>query len=300
MSEEHSNCADNPPQHWNRFEAYYAAVLFVVAVSALAVVTYMTTTPIDTTTGESALFFLLFGLFTIAIGYHHPHFGYYSFDRVAQVASILVLGPLVAAWVNGMASFLYPWHRLRAGVPLRSVVFAAMHNAGLMALIILICGTLYVALGGALPLTTVDGRSTMLLILLVVSMQSLIDFGMLAMMKAVGRDTTGFFQPFSVALELGSGATAVLVALVYNSMSVEVFSLLLGVLSLGMPGLRQFANMRLRLEKIVEEPHKAYARRRVRWSYSRRRTISRVCSIGAMPTPTSSSASSKPIGPRAV
>jgi hypothetical protein len=41
----------------------------------------------------SAAFFFAYGLFTISIGYQHPNLGYYSFDRVSQVASILVLGP---------------------------------------------------------------------------------------------------------------------------------------------------------------------------------------------------------------
>ena len=40
----------------------------------------------------TALFFLLFGVFTITMGYSRPGFGHVSFDRVAQVSSILVLG----------------------------------------------------------------------------------------------------------------------------------------------------------------------------------------------------------------
>ena len=94
------------------------------------------------------LFFLLFGLFTISIGYAHPVFGYVSFERVAQVSSILVLGPVDAAWINGLASLIYPWHRLRYGVPLRTVALAAVTNAGLMSLMVLASGLMYVAIGG--------------------------------------------------------------------------------------------------------------------------------------------------------
>ena len=101
---------------------------------------------------DAALFFVCYGLFTISIGYQHPKFGYYSFDRVAQVASILVLGPIGAAWINGLASLIYPWHRAWRSVPLRNVASASLNNSGLMTLIILASGSLYTALGGEYPL----------------------------------------------------------------------------------------------------------------------------------------------------
>jgi diguanylate cyclase (GGDEF)-like protein len=238
---------------WKRGEAAYCLGLFGTACVTLVTVTRLADSPFAGVDLDTILFFLLYGLFTIAIGYHHPNLGYYSFDRVAQVASILVLGPVVAAWVNGAASLVYPWHRLRNGVPLRNVILASLTNAGLMAMIVLICGSLYTGLGGAVPLMVINDRSAMLLVVLVLSMQGFNDLGMLGMLKAGRRDTAGFLQPFSVALELGSGATAVLVALVYNTMSLQVLALLLGVLSLGMLALRQFASMRLGLERIVEE-----------------------------------------------
>src|SRR6185369_12846325 len=100
-----------------------------------------------------AAFFLLYGLFTISVGYQQPNLSYYSFDRVAQVASILVLGPWTAALINGLASFLFPWHRLLKGVPRRHVLLAALNNSGLMATIVLVAGSAYTALGGPIPLT---------------------------------------------------------------------------------------------------------------------------------------------------
>lgn len=241
------------PLQWRRREAVYAAVLFVIAAATLTAITLLTPQPFANASSDAMLFFLLYGLFTISIGYHHPNIGYYSFDRIAQVASILVLGPLPAAWVNGLASLLYPWHRLRTGTPLRDVFFASLNNAGLMALIVLISGTIYTRLGGIVPLAAIDGRAIMLLLVLVLSMQALNDLGMFAMLKAGRRDTSGFFQSFAVALELSAGATAVLVAVVYNTMDVQLLVLLLAVLSLGMVALRQFASMRLGLEQIIEE-----------------------------------------------
>lgn len=238
---------------WSRGEMACGAAVFALAVALVGMsVTGSDATALQTAPGV-ALFFVLYGVFTISIGYQHPNIGYYSFDRVSQVASILVLGPVDAAWVNGLASFIYPWHRLLKGIPLREVVFAALYNSGLMALIVLICGTVYHALGGPIPLVEIGGWTPMLLIGLVLAMQALNDLGMLGLLLAGGRDTKGFLQLFSVALELGSGAAAVLVALVYNAMSSAVLMLLLAVLSLGMLALRQFASMRQKLEKLVAE-----------------------------------------------
>ena len=244
---------DAPSGDWTRPEIVYASTLFVLAVAVLAVVTARAGTGLPEYGFGSTLFFLAYGLFTISIGYRHPNFGYYSFDRVSQVAAILVLGPIGAAWINGLASFLYPWQRLRKGVPLPHVIYAALNNAGLMSLITLVSGTLYVAVGGQVPLERLSGAAALQLIALVLCMQLLNDAGMLGILWLGRRRLAGFFSTFSYALELGSGATAVLVALVYNMMGAAVFVLLLGVLSLGMLALRQFADMRYKLELIVEE-----------------------------------------------
>ena len=72
-------------------------------------------------------------------------------------------------------------------------------------------------------------------------------------MRSAGAACRGFFNAFSYALEIGAGATAVLVALIYNTMGIEVFLLALAVLSVGMLALRQFADMRHKLELIVAE-----------------------------------------------
>jgi diguanylate cyclase (GGDEF)-like protein len=76
---------------------------------------------------------------------------------------------------------------------------------------------------------------------------------MLALLTLGRRSLKGFFHGFSYALELGSGAAAVLVALIYNTMERDVLLLALIVLSIGMLALRQFANMRHKLELIVAE-----------------------------------------------
>jgi diguanylate cyclase (GGDEF)-like protein len=92
-------------------------------------------------------------------------------------------------------------------------------------------------------------------------MQVLNDLGMFGLLRLGRRNTTGFLQSFSVALELGSGATAVLVAIVFNTMPPGVVVLLLAVLTAGMFALRQFADMRLKLEAVVTERTRSLERK---------------------------------------
>jgi diguanylate cyclase (GGDEF)-like protein len=136
---------------------------------------------------------------------------------------------------------------------LRTILCAALNNSGLMTLIILASGYLYKSLGGAVPLLDIDPWSGAALVVLVLSMQLMNDAGMLGLLWAGRRSFAGFFSGFSYALELGAGATAVLVAVVYNRLDNGVFILLLAVLSLGMLALQRFAKMRQKLEALVEE-----------------------------------------------
>ena len=242
------------PAPWTRAQIVYAVALFVSAWALVGIALARGDVwPANDRELASAAFFFAYGLFTISIGYQHPNLGYYSFDRVSQVASILVLGPVPAALINGLASLVYPWHRLWTGVPLHRVACAALNNSGLMAAIILVAGSGYSAIGGPVPLTSLSGPAIPALVALVVGMQVLNDGGMLALYAIGRRNLAGFFHGFSYALELGAGATAVLVALIYNTMGLEVFLLTLVVLSLGMLALRSFADMRYKLEAIVAE-----------------------------------------------
>jgi diguanylate cyclase (GGDEF)-like protein len=243
-----------PDNRWTRAQVVYVGLLFAAAWTLVGIAAGRNDAlPQNGAEALRAAFFLAYGLFTITVGYQHPNLGYYSFDRVAQVASILVLGPVQAALINGLASFIYPWHRILKGVPPRDVLYAALHNSGLMASIVLAAGSAYVALGGPVPLTSLTGSTAVALLVLVLGMQLLNDAGMLALLVLGRQSLAGFFNGFSYALELGSGATAVLVAIIYNTMEKEVLILTLAVLSIGMLALRQFADMRQKLELIVAE-----------------------------------------------
>ncbi len=250
------------PRPLIRPEFLYSAALFAFAAAAVAFAVQRAGGPLQIQSAGVALFFLVYGIFTIQAGYDHPHVGYVSFDRVAQLASILVMGPVDAAWVVGLTSLVFPLGRLRRGVNWRSVVIASLHNAGLMSLMVLSCGGLYTYLGGAIPLVRLNVPTALLIILLILSMQGVNEIGM--RLHGWFRDRGRGGEPvnqFVFTFESGAGLVAVLVAIIFNRMEPAVVALLLTVLSLGMLLLRQFARMRMDLEAIVAERTKVLLRK---------------------------------------
>lgn len=236
-----------------RPESMLAVVLFAAGVAALMYAARDTQFLAVRYSWGTALFFLVFGLFTILMGYARPGYGHISFDRVAQVSSILVLGPLDAAWIAGLASFIYPWHRVWNGVPLAEVFTAAIHNAGMMTLVMLGCGYFYQYLGGPIPLFALDLTTAGLLLLLLLSMQVLNDGIMAFRMYLMKSDASALLNVFSDGVELAAGLLAILVAIVFVRLETPVFILLLFAMSLGMLVLKQFAEMRNKLEALVDE-----------------------------------------------
>jgi hypothetical protein len=231
----------------------YSTALFLVAAVAIG----YSVNSVGFLSGDygwgTAAFFVAFGLFTIFTGFPHPGFGHVSFDRVAQVASILVLGPVDAAWINGLASLIYPWHRLSNGTPFRAVLTAALNNAGLMSLTILICGLLYQQVGGPVPLLRLNLPAAGYLLLLALSMQFINDLGMMVLLYMRKLKPSSLLNVFTTGVELVSVLIAILVAIAYSTYDMSYFILLLVVLSIGMLVLKKYALMRRRLEVLVDE-----------------------------------------------
>ncbi|NCF14711.1 MAG: diguanylate cyclase [Gammaproteobacteria bacterium] len=231
----------------------YAALLLAVAIACLTVLSAKTGLLANEYGLGTAGFFIVFALFTITTGFPHPVFGYVSMDRVAQVMSILILGPVDAALVNGIASFIYPWHRLRLGVPFQTVLMAALNNAGLMIFVVLGAGTLYQYLGGAIPVHTLDLGAGLLLLALVVCMQVINDVGMMIFVYLRQGDPLSVFNPFTLVVELLSGAAGIVLAIAFANYTVPEFALILAVLAAGMLVIMKYALMRSRLQNLVDE-----------------------------------------------
>ena len=238
---------------WWRPDFVYTILLLAAAVSTVAVLAADGGVLAGQHGWGTAGILVIVGLFAISTGFPHPVYGHISFDRFAQVLSILVLGPVDAALVSGLASFIYPWQRLRQGVPLPSVVTAAMHNAGMMMFVVLLCGLAYEYLGGVAPLTVLDLRAGILLILLIGSMQVVNDLAMMLMLYLRQVDPRLIFKWFHATIEFVAGVAGAVLALTFNNQSFPVFVLELLVFATAMLVIMKYAVMRERLEKLVEE-----------------------------------------------
>jgi diguanylate cyclase (GGDEF)-like protein len=230
----------------------YATALFAAGIAALALVAGDFDGWLPHGSLWQLVFFFFYGLFTIQVGYM-SRAGHVSFDRIAQVASILAMGPVPAAWVNGLASLLWPLQRLREGRPPREVFCACLHNSGLMTLMILGCGQLYLLLSGPLPLNSLDARTTALLLVLILSMQLVNEMLMAAYQRLKDPLFRWTLHGFPLAMEISAALAGVLVAILINRMELPVIALALIVLALAMLALNQFARMRNRLEALVED-----------------------------------------------
>jgi diguanylate cyclase (GGDEF)-like protein len=167
--------------------------------------------------------------------------------------SVLVLGPVDAAWVNGLASLIYPWQRLRLGVSLRLVVTASLHNAGLMMFVILGSGLLYESIGGAIPVSNLNVGAAVVLLALVIGMQVINDVGMMLMLYMRDTDPRLVFNRFTAVVEYVSGAAGIVLAVAFTNQTPVFFVLLLTVLAAGMLVIMKYALMRVRLERLVDE-----------------------------------------------
>jgi diguanylate cyclase (GGDEF)-like protein len=122
-----------------------------------------------------------------------------------------------------------------------------------MSLMILVCGLLYQRLGGPLPLEILNLHSGAALLLLLLSMQALNDVGMRVFMTIRDRRIPRELSVFAFLVESGAGLGGILVAIAFNRMEAPLVALLLAVMSLGMLTLTELAQMRTKLEAIVEE-----------------------------------------------
>jgi diguanylate cyclase (GGDEF)-like protein len=122
-----------------------------------------------------------------------------------------------------------------------------------MTFVILGSGLLYQYLGGAIPVTTLDPVTGLLLVTLVISMQAINDLGMMLMLYLRDTDPRLVFNRFTAVVEYVSGAAGIVLAFAFSNGPLPYFVLLLAVLAAGMLVIMKYALMRAHLENLVDE-----------------------------------------------
>jgi len=230
----------------------YVCILFSLACGLLFFVFHNDIVVNQKFNWQAAAFFIAFAIFTDFKGFPHPNFGYVSFDRIAQVASILVLGIIPAALINGLTSFIFPFiNKDYLGNDKKALTIAAINNSAMMMLMILISGLLYYHLGGQISLKELTLKQLLILILLLITMQLTNSLFMRLLIKIRQQQLTRYFNWFTTSIELSSGVTGVLFALVFNLMNNEIIALFFVIMLITIISLNKFAHLQVNLEKIV-------------------------------------------------
>jgi diguanylate cyclase (GGDEF)-like protein len=241
---------------WKKVLAY-VVFLFVISITLISISWLYSGGNWITYDSWVYFLFFLFSLFTIFMGFPHINFGYASFDRVAQVASILILGPIMAAIVEGMASLVFPLFNIRKGRSIRFVVISSLNNAALMSIMVLLSGLTFEKFGGQIPLERLNLKQFLLLLFMLVLMQLINSLGMRLLILIRDVKVKNYFSLFSTTIEMSSGLVAILLAIVFNRLEIEIVTLFVFLLMVTFYILRQFAYMSSKLDRLVVERTKS-------------------------------------------
>lgn len=198
--------------------------------------------------------FVIFSFLLIYLGFE-AHEGFVSFDRISHVAGVLIFGPFVAAVINFVASFLWPYSLLLRGKRAALQAFTtSLFNAGMFAITILSAGYLYEFSGGPVPLEWIDLTSLMQCLVLFAVIQS-VNFGMMCLMLFLDNSDVRAYATdwFSQLIEGGSSLVGIFFAVVYNAGSPEMALLFAVIISVFVLTVRNLVTTREKLTGSVRE-----------------------------------------------
>lgn len=198
--------------------------------------------------------FVVLTVLVISAGFSGPFVGHTSLDRVAQVASVLIFGAIVGAWINAIASLVWPFvDRRNNRGDMKHLLMRGLHGSGMFSMMVLSAGLFYELLGGAVPLMGLDWYSVALIALMAVVMQVVNETFMALYAHFNQGDFRKSLSLFSSLLELATVPLGVFTALVYNTASVDILVLYLALLVQAMLIVRRFAQNHWALAERIDE-----------------------------------------------
>lgn len=210
-------------------------------------------------------------LFVWQFGLRAPRLGLISMERVPQIGLLLVFSPPVAAAICGAASFLWPLvNRGYSHGSAKVAGLRALHNAAMTALMLLLAGEAYLAMGGRHPLIDLSLADVVPLIVMAVVAQA-VNLALMALFfRFDGRDVRLIMTPVYALTDFVFVPAGVLAAVLYNAGQISVFVLfaalmivfVLSVNSIG-DALTAAQNERGPLAKLFEARRALHGARRI-------------------------------------
>jgi diguanylate cyclase (GGDEF)-like protein len=165
-------------------------------------------------------------LFVWRFGLPHSRVGLLSLERLPQVGLLLVLDLAVAAAICGLASLLWPFlSRSYSQGSLKVATLRGLHNGAMTALMLLIGGSVYRALGGRFPLDDLGLGDLLPLTAMALAIQ-VVNIGLMYVYYRLdGREVGALLTPFYALMDLVFVPAGVLAALLFSSGDYAAFSL---------------------------------------------------------------------------
>lgn len=224
----------DPGRRFVRINARYAllaAYSVCLAAAALAWLAFDLVRYADFPSAPIVVLSIAASLFVFHFGVQAPRVGLISMERVPQVGLLLVFGPAVAAAICALASSLWPLlsrrysHGSRAFAALR-----ALHNGSMTALMLLVAGHVYLALGGQYPFESLTPRAGIALLVMAVVAQAVNISLMALFFRFDGREVRRIVTPAYALSDLIFVPAGVLAALLYNSGAHAAFVLFVALM----------------------------------------------------------------------
>jgi diguanylate cyclase (GGDEF)-like protein len=170
-------------------------------------------------------------LFVFQLGVPGPRVGLISMERVPQIGLLLVLEPTLAAAICAFASLLWPFinRRYSQGSP-KVALLRGVHNAGMTALMMLVAGRVYVAMGGRLPLNTLIVADIAPLLAMALVAQVINISLMTFYYRFDGREVRQIVTPSYALSDLIFVPAGILAALLFNASSPATFALFVALM----------------------------------------------------------------------
>jgi diguanylate cyclase (GGDEF)-like protein len=170
-------------------------------------------------------------LFVWHFGLTAPRVGLISMERVPQIGLLLVFDPAVAAAISASASFLWPLiSRKYSQGSAKVATLRAVHNASMTALMLLLAGEAYLAVGGRHPLDGLLVADVWPLLVMALVAQFVNICLMSLFFRFDGRDVRAIITPVYALSDLIFVPAGVLAAVLYNINEPAVFATFAGLM----------------------------------------------------------------------
>jgi diguanylate cyclase (GGDEF)-like protein len=190
-------------------------------------------------------------LFVWQFGLRAPRLGLISMERLPQIGLLLVFEPAVAASICAAASLIWPLVSRRYSQGSANVAaLRAIHNGSMTALMLLLAGQMYLAIGGRHPLTGLLATDLLPLTVMALTAQVVNISLMSLFFRFDGRDVRRIVTPSYALSDLIFVPAGVLAAVLFNTGNGAVFGLFAGLMLLFVLSFNSIGTQRDRAQAV--------------------------------------------------